>query len=794
MKRVIEYIKSNPGMMLAILACAIILFTTRGMLAEEDLEQSGDLNYHLACETEVATAIKEGRSPFGPISLNFGTPILKFYQPLLYLVTGYVHFITRVDVLLLHNLLIVFLFALTPFCLRWCYVGLGLREVTSGAAALMTLMSVGGFANSYKAYFSLGIISQLLGAVFFPLFIGAFARMLRDGRGSVRATVLFALAFVAHVMMAVYAVFAGGLLFVTNRWDLKRIWKLLIVFGVLAGLLVAFWFVPFVTLRDRFRPVPDVVALPSDAHFNAGLTAKQATKLLFTGRLLDDARHKAIDPDRTEDDILIDKINMLGTYELRPPVVTILALMGLLLCLFRYKSEGYRFLIAGFFFSFLLIMGPDDVPWIRYLPFAKRIQFFRCTYLLEFFAFGLAAAGLEIAFSFLARAARRLPLVGKRAVGVTAGLLIVAALAYHLFLVHGIATQHVNPKPKKRFDRVARVARPALDHFPARMILNHGHFRSDKRRMTYLTYKGNRTVCGHWRVMGATIANDLCRPLFHPGANLLATRRTGIGLFLVNRKLAEKLNDVSDGNEKPLEQINRGGGHYLYRDMDMEYLWAAPSAALVLADNVQWFHVTRAWIAKLGRRRQPESVTPVRLSERDKITGELLRAFDAVWILDMSQIDDAEIEQIAAFEKSGGHVLSVEDVPGVEETIVLPEGEHLVKVLAKDHVDVPVGFEKITAGIGGPFEYRVESTRSRVVILPEFVVPGWDVTIDGSIRPTLAAGPDFVATVVPKGTHTIVFEWNTPGLELISLAVSGVAWLGVVVFGVLGVFRRRKRK
>ncbi len=795
MRRVTEYVKSNPGMMLAILACAIILFTTRGMLSKDIIDQSGDLNYHLACEAEVARAINEGRSPFGPISLNFGTPILKFYQPLLYLVTGYAHFVTRVDVLLIHNLLIVFFFALTPFCLRWCYLSIGMRELTSGLAALLTLISVGGFANSYEAYFGLGIISQLLGAVFFPLFIGAFARMLRDGRGPVRAAVLFALAFVAHVMMAVYAVFAGGLLFFVNRWDVKRIWKPFVTFGVLAGLLVAFWFVPFVTLRERFRPEPDIVARPWAAHFNNGLTASETTRLLFTGRLLDDARQtrKEASP-QDDDDRLTDKLNILAASFSRPPVLTVITLLGFLLCLTRFRSTPHRFLIAGFIFSFLLIMGPDDVPWLGYLPFSKRIQFFRCTYLLEFFAFGLAASGIEIAVVFIGRSIRKLPGVGRRTTMVTAGCFLVAALGGYIHLVHQIATAHVSPGSLKRLQRGEVVTEPALDRFPSRTLFTHGRFIKNKRLMHYLEYKGYRAVCGHWRVIGATITSDICQPLFSPGRNVSATRKMGIGQYLVNRKQATFLNDVTFSGQKVMKQVKLGGGYYLYADTGARYLWVARPAVLVISNDVQWFQLGRAWLSRLSRTKGINGPpTPIRLDAGAPIDARILGSVDAVWVLSANILDKSNEKILGEFANSGKEVRSVEEIPGAETTRIETDGPSLLGTLRGDDVEEGVEIEEIEAHIGGPFVYDLVLDQQSVVVLPEMFCPGWSATVDGKQQAVFAAAPDFVAAVVPEGRHTVVFQWETPSSEIVYLVISGLTWIFVFVFPVV-VFAYRKRK
>ena len=146
MRRLWGRLRRSPGLLLAIYTAVLILILTRGLLST-DLDETGDSIYHLAAEAQVALAFKEGRSPFGPLDLNFGTPILKFYQPLLYLVNGAVSAASHLDVLVVHNLSIVLLFVLTPFVARFAYRAIGLPDLAAGIAALLGPLSIAGFGK-----------------------------------------------------------------------------------------------------------------------------------------------------------------------------------------------------------------------------------------------------------------------------------------------------------------------------------------------------------------------------------------------------------------------------------------------------------------------------------------------------------------------------------------------------------------------------------------------------------------------------------------------------------------------
>jgi MFS family permease len=785
-------VKEKHGLLLACFTSCLILYTVFDQFSM-DLEQSGDLTYHLAVEAQVAQALEEGRSPLGPISINFGTPVLKFYQPLWYLVNAPLTVYLGLDALLVHNLVISFFFILTPFAILFGYRALGLSELAAGLAAMLTLLAVSGFGNSYEAFFATGVIGQLLGAVFFPLFLGSFSLLLKGRRGPLGAAALFALAFVAHAMMAVYAFLAGCLLFLTNKWDLRRIWLRLLAFSLLACLLVSFWLVPFVAHRERFRPVPDVVAQPHTAHFSTGFTVGEAARLLLSGRLLDDARTARGDG-QNADDKLVDKMNMMRTLTVRPPVITWLALAGLVLCLLKVRSTPHRYLVAGFALSFLFLMGPDDVPWLHYLPFAKRIQFFRATYLLDFFAFGLAGAGIHIAVSFLAKHAAKLPRAARWAAATVGGLVGLAGVIYYTALVLDLAEKQVTVEPTDRFEQAHVVAQPAYSGLPLRMILDHGHFRSDKRRMSFLAYRKMRAVCGHWRGLGPTITGDVCRHLFHAGKNVGAARKHGIGYYLVNRKRAGELNEVEHpAGQRIMRQLKRGRGHYLYQDVDAQYLWPAPRPVLTVADDAQWFHVARAWVGTL-RNQKRTAPTPVRAPPDATLDAIDLTAFEAVWVLEGSLLSEAGRAALASHVAAGGKVLTTGAIPGVDALPIAPDKPRLLDSLGHAPDEREVAIAKIAARVGGPFEFRVRASRATVLVLPEVSVFGWRAELDGAPAEVFSAASDLVAAVVPEGEHRLVFYWQTPGWEKLVHAFCVSTWLMLGAGLVIGVLSRRRKR
>jgi len=793
MKRLARWSARNPGLALSGLASLTILATTFPLWGTV-MNRAGDDIYHLANEMQVAMALERGQNPFGPLDILFGTPILKFYQPLFYLITGSLHALFGIHLVLLHNALTVLAYALSPFALRWSYRALGLSDLAAGLAAFATLGSVAAFGNSYEAYFQAGIVTQSLGAVFFPLFIGSFARLLRERRGLVGAAALFGLTFVSHVIMAVYAVLAGALLFLVGRFPLRRLFWKLAAFSTLCLVLVAFWLVPFLAHQERHRPIPDSVLRTGTTIWFVGLSPGEMNRQLFPGRLLDDAKVLHEDP-QGPDDALTDRLNIMGTLTTRVPYVTVLVLLGFLLCLWRLHSLPHRFLATGFVFSLLLLLGPDDVPWLNWIPFSSRIQAFRCVYLMEFFAFGLAGVGLEI----VANAGRcwiaRRPQPRRRLLHGAGIAICVGALAFHWFQIGWLVHVHIDLRNMAAYELLLDVAREARAGFPLR---THDHYyRANKKRNAWMAYHRLRSICGHWTGLGPSIIRQVCNRFHSPENSLEIGRRMGVGYYLVGTKTDGRMRKLEEADGKnPFHLLKNGRGHWLNRDRRATFLWAADRTALAVCDDSQWFYLSRGWLTRSSSRGRNEPPVPVRMPADRRITAELLELMSSVWILSPDRLQEADLEALAAYSASGGALYSVEPLHGVESRPIPARGRSFLDELRGPVNEPQVRFRKIRARLGGPFEYEIEADRLRLVLLPELAASGWHAVLDGEPTSVFAAGPDLVAAIVPEGRHCLRFWWQTPTRELVLILASAAGWacvLAVIAVPWIRGLRRRRR-
>ena len=96
-------------------AASILTLSSTYILLGPVLNRSGDNMYHLLNEYAIAHALLAGDNPLGPLGMEFGIPLLRFYQSLFYLFNIAVHFVTGIRLDAIHNITIVVCFALSPF-------------------------------------------------------------------------------------------------------------------------------------------------------------------------------------------------------------------------------------------------------------------------------------------------------------------------------------------------------------------------------------------------------------------------------------------------------------------------------------------------------------------------------------------------------------------------------------------------------------------------------------------------------------------------------------------------------
>ncbi len=795
---------------LPVLAAILALVNTHILIGPQ-LNRSGDNDYHLLNEFALLNGILGGDNPFGPLAMEFGQPVLRFYQALFYLFNVGMHLVTSINLRTLHNVTIIICFAGSPFAYMYFLRKLGLPRFAASIGAFFSMISIAAFGNSFEAYHQAGIVTQSMGGLFFPWFMGHFVGMLRGENRASSTALLFAIAFASHAIMAVFAVFGGALYFVcASRQITMAGLRKLAVFGVLGGCLVAFWALPFIEHTEKMRPVPDSI-IRTGVHWFTSVSKNEMTMVLFTGRLLDDPPR--LGDKRDENDKLMDNISIIHATKTRPPVVTILTGLGLLVALFRIRRGPQRFLIAGFLFSMMLFAGPDDFPWLKYLPFMKNIQTFRCTYLVEFFAFGLIGAGIEtILHKWISFALRR----GKKAkIANLVGWIVVAvastaAVGTEIVLLGNV---HLRTRDTKDMDEnIAALSTLPANGRPYRVMPKfEGRY---KLRQAWFAVNGIIPYCTHWKGTGPTAAFNLCSQLGSPTAKSDLNALVGARYFSGTEDQLKSYIAAKDSDGAPImERLANGKGlngkpadwHFLLdtgRDHFLRPLVGEPLPVVVT--HSQWMWMAKGWGNRYANNLwEEETPIPMRVMSGSLKESGLLEHARAVVYLDHTNLI-RDLDALKSFSENGGVVITPIDISGVvtmSPTVkpkklfwdLLPNKKSGAKIQAKDHrEEMDPGFEiaDVTELTDNNrlsvqrFAFDVDALRPVTTILATEAVPGWTATLDDKPMPVFAAGPDLVGVEIPEGAHRLVFTWQMTRMHKLTLIVSLVAL--ALVLGILG--------
>ena len=165
------------------------------------------------------------------------------------------------------------------------------------------------------------------------------------------------------------------------------------------------------------------------------------------------------------------------------------------------------------------------------------------------------------------------------------------------------------------------------------------------------------------------------------------------------------------------------------------------------------------------------------------------------FVLDPDGLDGFRDELVVLAAR--GRVYLAGQVEGVASHALTNEGETIFRLAVQgrgERESEAVRVQSASARRGGPFEFEVAGVSDAIVMLAMQHNPGWRVAIDGRRVPVHPAGPDFVGVLVPAGSHRVRFHWESTILERVTLAISLVAWLGVLGYSGSRTIRRRRRE
>ncbi len=313
--------------------------------------------HQLALE-QTAAALTAGRDPtdFWLATVSLGYPLFHHYQHLAYLPPALLYILSgsRIPLAALYAWTVYLLLSFFPLSIYWSMRRFGFERLPAALAGLLASLpaTAGLFGFDYGSYVwrGSGLYTQLWGMVLLPPALAQSYLTLRTGRGYVWATLLLAATLLAHLVYGYMAVLSLGVLAFLGalgqgkavRSYLARLMLLL----SLVSLATAYFWLPFWLDRAYMnRSVWEDAGKYNSYGHNWVLAA------LVKGELFDFGRF---------------------------PALTLLAGLGLLVALRRWRQAHYRIPVGLALFWLLLYFGrPTWGPLLDFLPLSRDLHFHR---------------------------------------------------------------------------------------------------------------------------------------------------------------------------------------------------------------------------------------------------------------------------------------------------------------------------------------------------------------------------------------------------------------------------------
>lgn len=384
--------EKNIGVKLLMISIAISLLFLLPLFGT-GYNNAGDDMVHSAYEGELEHIILEEKTVYSWTDIfGTGAPMLIHRPPLFYYAVVILHLLTlkMIPLLLAHKLVIITFFTLFPVSVYYLLKKLNFSPIVCGLGAMFALVPVSTLGQTLDAYFLFGVHKQLIAIVLFPIALGKLYGVIHNKERWYFIPVILALIYLAHpyFLYMIMLVIAGYfvLLLVGNKFKetFGQGKKVFLIF-FLGILLLSFYMLPFIASEEIKRPGSFTTAPKASFDYKV-FTPSEIIINFAKGSLFDSG----------------ENIGMKSDYNwpwhklpgVRPAFFTLFIFLGLITSLIHLKKNNYAFVLTGFFTGFLLMIGPDDIFFLKYLPFQSQFNYIHSVFLLETFAILLGGIGL----------------------------------------------------------------------------------------------------------------------------------------------------------------------------------------------------------------------------------------------------------------------------------------------------------------------------------------------------------------------------------------------------------------
>ncbi|MDX9702893.1 MAG: hypothetical protein RBU23_07600 [Candidatus Auribacterota bacterium] len=664
----------TAGTAIAFIATACAFALSCRVLAGRFI-QAGDSFWHYANEIHLLRSLLQGCGMFACFDKGMGLPMGTLYQPLLYVIVVLTRMLCPFASLFMwHNIYVCLLFSVYPLSVYFMVRSFRFDRLTAGLASLLSLLPVSGWGHTLDSYFWVGLHTQLIGAVGFPLALGAMHRLTwskRQWRYLMTLAISLALVVAGHAVIGVLLMYTIGLyLIIFAIWRGFATWTYhLKKYAVAAGLalmLIGFWLIPFIQFNALYKFIPETQR--SFSPLAVSLTVKQTVETFLYGELLD-TNHPNSPLFGGGEEGFRWSMNQSFT---RWRLFTIYTFIGFIILMFRARRFREVFWLFIFIWGFILFVGSDDLPWLRFLPYNSNFQPIRAVFLIELASAVLSAIALRKTTLFIMRISPAKIRTAARIVSVVL-LMTVTIPLYERFCIAGILVksgytpdQEELMRHYESIDSNSPFARTYFGRYS-------GISKLSLRSLSDCFFIPN--IAGHDNDMAGSVSwliNDRQDAILYSEdfADLLSLRYVaGVsGWLTAHQKIAQQL-------LIELEAVQTGSLYDLYKrkgteNKPLSKCWKKP--ILVYCSDKQWYHLNQLWLSefiKYGYEIAPMIKAPALLVHWLEPS-----LFSAVILIDFRATRHAKkfwYNNMKSFAMDGGKILSTKplwDIPAIRLT------------------------------------------------------------------------------------------------------------------------------
>ncbi len=732
--------RDKATLLAGLLLAGAVLFNLVALWPEVALEAPvlNDDTLHLTLVERTVEALERGEDPtdFWVPDFVQGYPLFHHYQHLPHLVTAFLYkgLGGTLPLRTLYDGIRYLLLCTFPLSVYWAGRRLGFRAPASALAGLLSsLLSSGGlYGIDFSSYVwrGWGMYTQLWGMWLLPPTLAGLYLTVREGRAWAGTAALVAATLLSHTVLGYVALLSGVLfLFLGPFPSLGRHTLRLGLTFLLVALLSGYFLLPF--FLDRLYMNRSIWEDPGKYDAYGWQWTLQA---LASGRLLDADRF---------------------------PSLTLLAGLGLVVAVFRWRrSDVHRLLALFFLFWLALYFGrPTWGVLLNLLPMSSDLHLHRFIVPVHLGALGLAGVGLAWLWEQAGSYSRILasPERGKAGRRLQIGPLVLAGVLTAGLLV---------PAYYERAGYLALNSRWLAENlaaYRAEQTILEGLLEKLRSLPPGRVYAGRAANWGNdYRVGSVPLYAFLAQNrLPNPGYLYHAlSLNADIEGYLDEGRPATfnlfNLRYIVAPEDRPAPSFARPiasyGRHVLYRVETSGYFDLVNSDFLLYGPRSDWLPATQAWISShwVEARQHPRVVFgPAPAGE--------------------------------------GPILPLSSFSQQLPNLPLPSYEQCGQIL-REQVE------------GGTYSVEFTAGRSCWLLLKETFHPGWQVTLDGREVGTAMLFPSFVGVAVEPGNHRAVFRYTPWSLRrplgmaasVALLLVAVAEWQGRRLYDLSGRLRIRR--